>query len=142
MQRPQPVMEVSDAPLARPRLRPAPLPRSFPVKIPGTAFARGMKAKDELMRRIHASLDIVEQRAVAEGHDGAAAGTAADQPTVIDLLRASRDEEGRGLTRHVQPRLASLPTPQLVPCHSQCDGCLAFALPAPCPAGTRLPTRC
>ena len=40
----------------------APPFRSFPVAIPGTAFARGMKARAELMRRIHASLDLLDAR--------------------------------------------------------------------------------
>ncbi|PRW50773.1 glutamine cyclotransferase [Chlorella sorokiniana] len=41
---------------------------SFPVAIPGTAFARGMKARAALMRRIHASLDLLEaQQAQQEG---------------------------------------------------------------------------
>ncbi|KAI3427118.1 hypothetical protein D9Q98_007055 [Chlorella vulgaris] len=84
---------------------------SFPVAIPGTAFARGLKARDELMRRIHASLELLEQRRAAKGSsddaargDAAAGGPApasngAEQPILMELLMASRDERGEGLTR-------------------------------------------
>ena len=60
------------------------------------------------MRRIHASLDLAEAagqhgpgagggRNPASHDDGGAAG--AEQPSALDLLMRSRDEEGVGLTR-------------------------------------------
>lgn len=74
---------------------------SFPIAIPGTAFARGMKARVGLMQRINASLDLLEaqKRRQAEAQDGGAAAQGEQQPTALDLLLASRDEEGKGLTR-------------------------------------------
>lgn len=101
---------------------PAFRPCSFPVAIPGTAFARGMKARAALMRRIHTSLDLLEARkaqqaqqeqngaatAAANGHSGAAEnGTAngstaywpGEQLTALDMLMRSRDENGKGLSR-------------------------------------------
>lgn len=101
-----------------------PLPCSFPVAIPGTAFARGMKARAELMRRIHASLDMLEAQQAQQaqqglngttqlegpGHEnGDSKGMAAprgdalasngEQRTALDLLYSSRDEDGQGLSR-------------------------------------------
>lgn len=81
---------------------------SIPLAIPGTAFARGLKKRTALMRRIHASLDLAEAagqhgpgagggRNPASHDDGGAAG--AEQPSALDLLMRSRDEEGVGLTR-------------------------------------------
>ncbi|KAL4444062.1 hypothetical protein ABPG75_011799 [Micractinium tetrahymenae] len=77
---------------------------SFPIAIPGTAFARGMKARGGLMQRINASLDLLEQQTQEKGQKGEAptgqeAEEQAEQPTALDLLLASRDEEGKGLTR-------------------------------------------
>jgi hypothetical protein len=82
------------------------------VAIPGTAFARGMRARRALLERIHASLDLLEERKNAAGGGGAAgaAGAASDggveagaeggqQATTLDLLMGSRDEQGKGLTR-------------------------------------------
>lgn len=92
---------------------------SFPVAIPGTAFARGMKARAGLMQRIHASMALLEESKAAgaaakgigkEEESTAAKGAAAapghsvvgeqyQQPTAMDLLLGSRDEEGGSLTR-------------------------------------------
>lgn len=101
---------------------PAFRPCSFPVAIPGTAFARGMKARAALMRRIHTSLDLLEARKAqqaqqeqngaatpaANGHNSAAEnGTAngstaywpGEQLTALDMLMRSRDENDKGLSR-------------------------------------------
>lgn len=94
----------------RRRLR---LPCSFPVAIPGTAFARGLKARRGLMQRIHASLDLLEARAAAQAartaggqakgsHEGSAAEhqqQEQEQRTALSLLLDSRDESGAHLSR-------------------------------------------
>lgn len=71
---------------------------SFPIAIPGTAFARGMKARAGLMERINASLDLLEARKQQDKAEGRA-GREEGQLTALDLLLASEDEEGKGLTR-------------------------------------------
>ncbi|PSC75274.1 cytochrome P450 [Micractinium conductrix] len=86
---------------------------SFPVAIPGTAFARGLKARRGLMQRIHASLDLLEARAAAQAartaggqakgsHEGSAAEhqqQEQEQRTALSLLLDSRDESGAHLSR-------------------------------------------
>ena len=106
------VPELCSAPCLHPVCNPL---RSFPVAIPGTAFARGMRARRALLERIHASLDLLEERKNAAGGGGAAgaagaangggseAGAGAEggqQVTTLDLLMGSRDDQGSGLTRH------------------------------------------
>ncbi|EFN56775.1 hypothetical protein CHLNCDRAFT_144259 [Chlorella variabilis] len=85
--------------------------RFFPLPIPGTAFARGMKMRAALMRRIHASLDLLEERNAAaaagspgeaSGHNGDAGSPAAEQRTTLDFLKSSRDENGNTLTRQAE----------------------------------------
>lgn len=61
-----------------------------------------MKARAGLMQRINASLDLLDaqkRREEEEGRGGAAADDKDTPPTALDLLLASRDEEGKGLTR-------------------------------------------
>lgn len=108
-----------------PRTRPAAvLPCSFPIALPGTAFARAMKARAALLQHINASLDLLEAQdrdeqdergaavqAAAAAPDGGTPGGGAGpaertQRTALGLLRASRDEQGRRLSRQAAGRRA------------------------------------
>lgn len=57
-----------------------------------------MKARAGLMERINASLDLLEARKQQDKAEGRA-GREEGQLTALDLLLASEDEEGKGLTR-------------------------------------------